>query len=210
MFLTVNLVLAVPLVQILKAFLARARRTNGAPPILAHNERHSTTSSGGCPPSSYVSGVHYVRVPGGGLGSLHARLSRRFGSVNTGVCLLIVPYGYGRTRYRQVPTEQRLCMSRCTIPDPRLSTLMDLLQKHFKNAPNLHRLLLPSSTQCTSAGRDIRPHLPSLQGSPRKPVIAYCPLPPPESKPKSCQQAAAPVSPGTPNQHTSLGVLHEL
>ena len=37
-----------------------------------------------------MSGVYVVRVPGGGLGILNARLAHRFGSVNTGVYLLIV------------------------------------------------------------------------------------------------------------------------
>ena len=36
-----------------------------------------------------MSGVHVVRVPGGGLGILHARLAHRFGSVNMGVYLLM-------------------------------------------------------------------------------------------------------------------------
>ena len=39
-----------------------------------------------------MSGDHVVRIPGGGLGILRARLAHRFGSVNTGVYLLIVLY----------------------------------------------------------------------------------------------------------------------
>ena len=56
--------------------------------MVLHNERHSTTSSGHRVPSSSMSGVHVVRVLGGGLGILRARLAHRFGLVNTGVYLL--------------------------------------------------------------------------------------------------------------------------
>ena len=84
-----NLVLAVTPVRLLQAFLTQAWRTSGAPPILVQNKRHFTTSLGHRAPSSSTSGVHVVRVTGGELGTLHAWQTHRFGSVNTGVLLLI-------------------------------------------------------------------------------------------------------------------------